>query len=138
MFRKPTAALVIRNPMDYLYFGAIRYLRRRPERIARPLTSNQQGTKSSANTVTVDIRDFRNSPMDAFVLRQEDANMRKRYRGIVLRLFVADRLAFGSLLLVDATLIVIQTWIAWRITFAWDGKIFIWALAVAVHMLGDG
>lgn len=138
LFRKPTAALEVRSPMDYLYFGAIRYLRRRPERIMRPLTSSQPPPRSSTHTVAVDIRDFRNSPMDAFMLRQEDAKMRKRYRSIVLKLFVAERFALGRLLLVEAVLIMLQTWLAWRIAFAWDGKTRILALAAAVQMFGDG
>lgn len=138
LFRKPTAALEVRGPMDYLYFGAIRYLRRRPERIMRPLRSSQPPPKSSTRAITVDIRDFRISPMDAFMLRQGDAQMRKRYRSLVLRLFVAERFAFGKLLLVDAILIILQTWLAWRVAFAWDGKTRILALAAAVQVFGDG
>lgn len=138
LFRKPTAALEVRGPMDYLYFGAIRYLRRRPERIMRPLTSSQPPPRSSTHTVAVDIRDFRNSPMDAFMLRQEDAKMRKRYRSLVLKLLVAERFALGGLLLVEAVLIMLQTWLAWRTAFAWDGKTRVLALAAAVHMFGDG
>lgn len=134
LFRKPTAALEVRGLMDYLYFGAIRYLRRRPERIVRPLTSSQQQPKSSTHTIAVDIRDFRNSPMDAFMLRQEDTKMRKYYRSVVLRLFVAERLPFGSLLLVDVTLIILQTWLAWKTTFAWEGKTRILALVAAINV----
>ncbi|KUI61774.1 hypothetical protein VP1G_08913 [Cytospora mali] len=137
LFRKPTAALEARGLIDYLYFGAIRYLRQRPERIMRPLTSSQKLPKPSTHTITVDIRDFRISPMDAFMLRQDDAGLRKRYRSLVLRLFLAERLAFGSLLLVDATLIILQTWLAWNITLAWEGKTRSLALAVAVWAYGS-
>lgn len=75
--------------------------------------------------------------MDAFMLRQEDVKMRKRYRSLVLRLFVMERLGPGSALLVDATLISLQTWLAWKFAFAWEGKTRMLALAVAMIMLGS-
>ncbi|ROW13384.1 hypothetical protein VPNG_05504 [Cytospora leucostoma] len=133
LFRRPTTALEAGSLVDYLYFEAIRYLRRRPEKF---LTPSQQPPKPSTSTMALDIRDFRISPMDAFMLRQDDAKLRKRYRSLVLRLFVAERFAFGSLLLLDVTLIVLQTWLAWSVISAWEGKTRILALAAVVWAYG--
>ncbi|KAJ0107393.1 hypothetical protein J7T55_009357 [Diaporthe amygdali] len=135
LFKKPTPALEAKNPMDFVYYEAIRYLRRRPDTIVRPLTSSQSLQQSSPTTA-VDIRDFRISSMDAFIFKQEDADLRKRYSSLVLRLFVAHRLALGSLLLVDAALIMLRTWLAWTVTFAWEGKTRIFGFAVALWICG--
>lgn len=135
LFKKPAPALEARNPMDFASYEAIRYLRRRPDAIVRPLTSSQPLQQSSLTTA-VDIRDFRISSMDAFMLQQEDADMRKQYSSLVLRIFVAHRLAFGNLLLVDAALIVLRTWLAWTVTFAWEGKTRMFGLAAALWICG--
>lgn len=135
LFKKPAPALEARNPMDYAYYEAIRYLRRRPDAIVRPLTSGQPLQQSSPTTA-VDIRDFRISSMDAFMLQQEDADMRKQYRSLVLRVFVAHRLVFGNLFLVDAALIVLRTWLAWIVTFAWEGKTRMFGFAAALWICG--
>lgn len=135
LFKKPAPVLEARSPMDFACFEAIRYLRRRPDTIVRPLTSSQPPQQSSPTTA-VDIRDFRISSMDAFMLQQEDADMRKRYRSLVLRILVADRLAFGQLVLVDAALIVLRTWLAWAVTFAWEGKTRMFGFAIGLWICG--
>ncbi|POS80424.1 hypothetical protein DHEL01_v201189 [Diaporthe helianthi] len=135
LFKKPAPALEARGLIDFAYFEAIRYLRRRPETIVRPLTSSQTLQESSP-TAAVDIRDFRISSMDAFILQQEDGNMRKRYRNLVLGIFVAHRLAFGSTLLIDAALIVLRTWLAWTVTFALEGKTRMFGFAAALWICG--
>lgn len=135
LFKKPAPALEARSPMDFACFEAIRCLRRRPETIVRPLTSSQTLQESSPTTAE-DIRDFRISSMDAFILKQEDADMRKRYRSLVLRMFLAHRLAFGNLLLIDAALIVLRTWLAWTATFALEGKTRMFGFAAALWICG--
>jgi ABC-type uncharacterized transport system substrate-binding protein len=135
VFKKPAAALEARGLVDFAYFEAIRYLRRRPETIVRPLTSSQTLQESSPTTA-VDIRDFRISSMDAFIVQQEDPGMRKRYRSLVLRMFVAHRLGFGSLMLVDAALITLKTWLAWTATFAWEDKTRMFGFAAALWICG--
>lgn len=124
LFKKPTPTTEAQGPLDYVFFEAIRRLRRRPEAITRPLTSSHVPVPSSPGktTTVVDIRDFRISSMDAFVLTKAETELRRQYRSLVLRLFIADRLAFGSLLLVDAVLALLKTWLAWTLTFAWRGK----------------
>jgi DUF1365 family protein len=135
LFKKPAPALEAEGPVDFAYFEAIRYLRRRPDTIVRPLTSSQTLQESSPTTA-VDIRDFRISSMDAFILQQEDADMRRRYRSLVLGIFVAHRLAFGNLMLIDAALIVLRTWLAWSATFAWEDKTRMIGFAAALWICG--
>lgn len=135
LFKRPAPTLEARNPVDFVYYEAIRYLRRRPDVIVRPLTSSQILQQDSPTTA-VDIRDFRISSMDAFMLQQEDADMRKRYSSLVLRIFVAHRVAFGNLLLVDAALIVLRTWLAWALTFAWEDKTRVLGFAAALWVCG--
>lgn len=136
LFKKPAPALAARDLLDFAYYEAIRHLRQRPDTIVRPLTSSQPVQQQSPPTTAVDIRDFRISSMDAYMLRQEDADMRKRYSSLVLRLFVAQRLAFGNLLLVDAALIVLRTWLAWTVTFALEGKTRMFGFAAALWICG--
>ncbi|KAJ4422481.1 hypothetical protein N0V82_002815 [Gnomoniopsis sp. IMI 355080] len=136
LFKGPAPALEARSPLDYLYFEAIRYLRRRPERIVRPLTSSQTYVESPATTYAVDIRDFRISSMDAFIQKQEDAKLRNMYRSLVIKLFVADRLGFGSLLFVDTALIMFETWLAWTVAFAFQGKMRVLGLVTAILAYG--
>lgn len=133
LFKGPAPVLEARNSVDYLCFQAIRYLRRRPQQIVRPLTSSQQSPRS---TSAIDIRDLRISSMDAFILRQEDAGLRRRYRNLVIKLFIAERLAFGSLLLVEVFLILIQTWLAWKVAFVLQGKLRILGFIAAVVAYG--
>lgn len=135
LFKKPTPALQARSPLDFAFFEAIRYLRQRPEKIVRPLTSSQTPAQPSTGTSVVDIRDFRISSMDAFVLCQEDKDMRRQYRSLVLRLFIADRLAFGTLLLVDSVLVLFQTWLAWMVASAWQGRLRVLGISMAMLIL---
>ncbi|KAI0108248.1 hypothetical protein F4814DRAFT_441778 [Daldinia grandis] len=96
--------------LDYGCFTAIKKLRRRPERIERPLTSDQI---SSTGRSQKDIRGFRLSSMDGYVLAHEDDKSRRVYRNSVLTLFMADRIAVGS---VDA--IQLEHWV-FRLVLAW-------------------
>lgn len=136
LFKKSAPVLQARSLLDFAFFEAIRYLRRRPEKIVRPLTSSQTPDQPPTGTSVVDIRDFRISSMDAFVLSQEDIAMRKQYRGLVLRLFIADRLAFSSLLLVDAFLTLLQIYLAWTGVFAWQGGLRVLGIFNAMLVLG--
>lgn len=74
--------------------------------------------------------------MDAFIMGQGDAKLRRQYRSLVLKLFVADRLAFGSLLLVDVALLALQTWLAWRMAFAFEGSKRVFGLVPAILLCG--
>lgn len=136
LFKGPAPTLEAKTPLDYLFFEANRYLRRRPEKIVRPLTSSQNPVESPTRIPAVDIREFRISSMDAFILGQEDANLRRQYRSLLIKLFVAERIAFGSLLLVELALILIQTWLAWTMALAYEGKMRVLGLVAAMLAYG--
>ncbi|KAL2687251.1 hypothetical protein Neosp_004804 [[Neocosmospora] mangrovei] len=91
--KKASPPLHASTPFDFLCFQLIKSLRSRPEKIERPLTSADQASSSSQG---LDIRDFRMSSMDAFVIGQGDTTLKKKYRAAVLRLFFADRIALGN------------------------------------------
>ncbi|KAK1731059.1 uncharacterized protein BDZ83DRAFT_715329 [Colletotrichum acutatum] len=118
ILKKPAPPLKTTNILDYVYFRAIRALRQRPDRIERPMTS---ATKSSGakdgdtggGVQKIDIRDFRNSSMDGFVLGQTDRQTRSAYRSLVLRSFLADRLALGSVELLDLQHLILRAGVAW-------------------------
>ena len=83
------------RPTDYLIFKLIQKLRTLP-------TSQHDGRSAgtqAANTTQVDIRSFRPSSMDGFILNHDSLSsfgsptteLRKSYRSVVLRLFLANR-----------------------------------------------
>ncbi|XXH03786.1 hypothetical protein Hte_010192 [Hypoxylon texense] len=96
--------------LDYGYFTAIKNLRRRPGRIERPLTSSQTGT---ATHTQEDIRGFRLSSMDGYVLAHENTKARRVYMNSVLKLFLADRIAMGS-----ADILQVEHWFL-KLLLAW-------------------
>ncbi|KAF6842211.1 DNA-binding wrky domain-containing protein [Colletotrichum musicola] len=119
ILKKPAPPLRTASVPDFVYFRAIRALRRRPERIERPLTSqgaaapDDAGKRGSPNVEKVDIRDFRISPMDGFVLASADRARRGEYRSLVLRAFLADRLALGAVGLLDLQQFILRAGLAW-------------------------
>ncbi|OTA70672.1 hypothetical protein K449DRAFT_321436 [Hypoxylon sp. EC38] len=108
--KDPPLPLQTASYLDYGYFMAIKKLRQRPARIERPLTSSQTSTATQSPK---DIRGFRLSSMDAYVLAHEDCKERWTYRNSVLKLFIADRIALGS---VD--ILQLEHW-ALRLLLAW-------------------
>lgn len=110
VLRKPLPPLETSSYVDYCIFKAIQSLRRRPERIERPLTSS---AAPAGRQPGVDIRDFRMSSMDGYVLEQEEAKERRMYMCSVLKLFIADQVALGSVALLDGLLLVVQLWLGW-------------------------
>lgn len=107
--KQPPPLLQTASYLDYGYFAAIKNLRQRPERIERPLTSSQTGSTHSQK----DIRGFRLSSMDGYVLAHEDTKARQIYRNSVMKLFIADKIAMGS---VD--LLQLEHWV-FRLLVAW-------------------
>ena len=111
--KKPSPTLTLTNISDYAYFKAIQKLRERPERIVRPLTSSQV---QEAKPTTVDIRDFRISSMDGYVLAYETQEAKTVYRSCVLNLFLADRISFGLMPLFKSQLLALQVYLAWALS----------------------
>ncbi|GKT50319.1 uncharacterized protein ColSpa_10500 [Colletotrichum spaethianum] len=120
ILKKPTPPLKTTNILDFVYFRAIRALRQRPDRIERPLTSaassSHSGGDGADGVQKVDIRDFRISSMDGFVLGHSDAPMRRAYRSLVLRTFLANRLALGSVELLDLQHFILRAGVAWLLS----------------------
>lgn len=111
--RKPSPPLRTSSYVDYTYFKAIKAFRRRPEPIIRPLTSSQTAPSRPPGT---DIREFRISSMDGYVLAQEDAQIRRTYSRTVLRMFIAHRIALGSVPLLEAQRFAMHAWLAWSLS----------------------
>ncbi|KAL6921980.1 hypothetical protein FSST1_006006 [Fusarium sambucinum] len=98
--------------VEYVWFQLIKTMRRLPRKIERPLTS---ADKSSSLASGIDIRGFRISSMDAFVLGQEDARVKKAYRTAVLRVFVADRITLGSTTVLGMMELLGRAGISWAL-----------------------
>ncbi|KAI1102085.1 hypothetical protein F4804DRAFT_278064 [Jackrogersella minutella] len=112
LFIKKQPPLLIQIPsyLEYGYFKAIKDLRRRPERIERPLTSSQTGSTAHSQE---DIRGFRLSSMDGYVLGHEDEKSRQMYRNSVLKLFIAERVALGSVDILELEYWILKLLLAW-------------------------
>ncbi|KAF4454327.1 cyclopropane-fatty-acyl-phospholipid synthase [Fusarium austroafricanum] len=108
--KKGDAPLHTSNLVDYMRFQLIKNLRRRPDKIERPLTSTDKQLPSAKG---VDIRGFRMSSMDAFVLGQEDIRLKKAYGMAVARLFVADHISLGSTGLLGMMELVVRVGASW-------------------------
>ncbi|KAK3327387.1 hypothetical protein B0T19DRAFT_161692 [Cercophora scortea] len=113
VLKKPSPTLNLSSLADFAYFKIIQHLRTRPERIERPLTSSAAAVKKPA---TVDIRDFRISSMDGYVLAHEDPEAKKEYRSCVLTLFLADKIALGIVPLLGAQRLALQVLFAWLLS----------------------
>jgi hypothetical protein len=119
--KKPLPPLKTTNVMDFVYFKTVQRLRRRPERIERPLTSaatpttaQQQQSRARAQ----DIREFRISSMDGFVLAHGNGQLRREYRSVVSRIFLAERLSLGSLSLLAVEHFMLRACVAWILSFS--------------------
>ncbi|OTB06939.1 hypothetical protein M426DRAFT_318313 [Hypoxylon sp. CI-4A] len=107
---QPPPPLQTTSYLDYGCFTAIKNLRQRPERLEHPLTSSQTTTTTRPQK---DIRGFRLSSMDGYVLAHEDAQSRQAYRNSVLSMFIADKIALGSV-----GILRLEHWV-FRILLAW-------------------
>lgn len=115
VLKKPAPPLKTSDLLEFAGFDFVRKLRRRPERIERPMTSSQVSAQPPATHTKTDIRDFRLSSMDGYVLSHESGPDRNTYRSLVLKLFMADRLALGSLELLWLEHFIFKFTIAWVI-----------------------
>ncbi|KAK3945850.1 hypothetical protein QBC46DRAFT_61854 [Diplogelasinospora grovesii] len=121
VIKQPSPTLESSNYGEFVYFKLIQNLRVRPERIERPLTSSAVPTEKLATTV--DIRGFRISSMDGYVLAHETPKARKIYGICVLKLFLADQIAFGSVPLLEAQRLIIAWLLSGAITWVFSDNI---------------
>ncbi|OAA71419.1 hypothetical protein ISF_01970 [Cordyceps fumosorosea ARSEF 2679] len=101
---------------EYVAFKLIQTLRRTPEPIRRPKTSAEAGAPSSRKPV--DIRGFRISPMDAYVLEHGGDALKSEYRSAVTREFLADRFFLGSLEIMAVAEFLVRAGIAYAFVSA--------------------
>ncbi|KAG6251446.1 hypothetical protein E4U23_000614 [Claviceps purpurea] len=112
--KKASPPLHAATATDYVYFKGIQTLRRRPDPIPRVSTSADP--PATARAVVEDIRDFRISSMDAYIVEHADQKVKASYRSNLLRLMVADNYFLGSLDLLDIALFVFRGGLAWFLT----------------------
>jgi hypothetical protein len=110
LLKQQPPPLHVSSFLDFVYFKLIQKLRRRPARIVRPMTSADRA-KPAMNAE--DVRSFRISPMDAFVLGHSSKETRGSYRALLVRIFVADRLFFGMTEIVYALELIGRFGVAW-------------------------
>ncbi|KAI1742694.1 hypothetical protein F4680DRAFT_457206 [Xylaria scruposa] len=113
VLKKPSPPLSTASYLDYAYFTAIRKLRKVPEKVERPLASGQIATTQALK----DIRGFRLSSMDGYVLAHEEDKIRYLYRHLVLKLFIADRIAGGRIDVLSLVALCLRMLLAWVIVF---------------------
>lgn len=108
--KKGSPPLQSARMMDFLFFKSIQNLRRRPGNIPRVSTS---ADPPKDVPTTVDIRDFRISSMDAYILEHAVQELKATYRSTLLRMFVADRYTLGQVAFLDLGVFVLRLGIAW-------------------------
>ncbi|KAI1748711.1 hypothetical protein F4782DRAFT_345323 [Xylaria castorea] len=111
VLKRPSPPLSTASYLDYVYFTAIRKLRKVPEKTEHPLTSRQIATTQALK----DIREFRLSSMDGYVLAHEEDKTRYLYRHLVLKLFIADRIVCGNIGILSLVALFLRMLLAWII-----------------------
>ncbi|KAG6011937.1 hypothetical protein E4U43_008030 [Claviceps pusilla] len=110
--KKASPPLHAASAIDYIVFKGIQHLRRRPSPIPRVSTSADQ-PPAKTRAVVEDIRDFRISSMDAYILEHADSKLKALYRSTLLRVLAADNYFSGSLDLLSIVLFVFRSGLAW-------------------------
>lgn len=111
--KKPSPTLASSSPAEFAIFKIIQSLRVRPERIERPLTSSAAPNLAPQ---AADIRGFRISSMDGYVLAHESSQIKRVYRSCVLKLLLADRVAWGFVPLLESQRLLLQAGLAWLVS----------------------
>lgn len=108
--KQQSPPLRVSSFVDFVYFKLIQKLRRRPARIVRPMTS---ADRAEPTVNAEDVRSFRISPMDAFVLGHSSEETRGSYRSLLVRMFIADRLFLGMTDVIYVLELVGRFGVAW-------------------------
>ncbi|KAI0205939.1 hypothetical protein F4808DRAFT_185476 [Astrocystis sublimbata] len=113
VLKKPSPPLSTASYLDYAYFTAIKRLRRLPKKIQQHVPPSQP-----ANTTSLgDIRGFRLSSMDGYVLADAEEKTRYLYRHLVLKVFIADRITRGSIGMLSLAILFFRILLAWIVAF---------------------
>lgn len=112
VLKKSRPPHIITNLVNFLCFKAIQNLRRRPVPIENPHTPHQTAKHGNSGEKS-DIRTFRLSAMDGFILAQCHFAEQRKYRTEVLKLFISDRIGFGSVKILGVEIFLLKCLIAW-------------------------
>jgi hypothetical protein len=134
ILRKPSAPQTTPNHLTYLSFAAIKNLRQRPTDIQpsdpSPRAQKAKSEKaareanvgiSAAGTEIRDMRKFRLSPMDGFVLSKCSDAEKWSYAWAVLKVFLADWVAWGDMDLFALEVFVLRAGVAWVLAGVVEG-----------------
>jgi len=111
VMKKPRPPQSIPNLVNYVCFKAIQNLRRRPAPIEGSNTVTQAAAHRGVEKKS-DIRTFRLSAMDGYILADSTLAEQKKYRMEVLKLFISDHIALGSVDLLKAEFLL-KCLVAW-------------------------
>lgn len=114
LLKKPRPLHPIPNLVNYFSFRAIQSLRRRPAPIEGSNTTSAVARQSDVEKKS-DIRTFRLSAMDGYILAESTLAERRKYRTQVLKLFISDRVALGNVDLLMAELFILKGLVAWTL-----------------------
>lgn len=113
LLKKPPPAVSTGSFADYIYFRAIRWLRRRPLPL-RP--HNDPQSRSAAGAV--DIRELRLSSMDGYVLTEAPTEVRREYRAVVARVLLSSLLGGLSPEALWAGEVIVRAAVMWLLAAA--------------------
>ncbi|MBE3046445.1 hypothetical protein IMZ48_28720, partial [Candidatus Bathyarchaeota archaeon] len=136
LLKRPPPVVNTGSIINYLHFESIRRLRRRPPRIVRPLQSCESGPRPETGARVVDIRELRLSSMDGYVLAEASAGVRRRYRSVVARVLLAERVAFRSMEALWVGEVIVRVGIVWLLLLAAQPTLTL-ILAAGGHGNGD-
>jgi hypothetical protein len=109
VIKAPLPTQITSSRICYYALQAIQHLRRRPDRIPVP----GKPVPASDGVSKVDIRNFRLSGMDGFVLSTSNESEQWVYIKEVLRVFISERVALGAVQLLDMEIFLLRVVAAW-------------------------
>lgn len=118
VLKVPLDTLQIDSWTDAFFFRAIQTLRRRPEvlkavsYIGKPV-DKQSARQDDVRVSKKDIRAFRPSSMDGFAMVEYNDAERASYRWEVLKVLVADRIAFGDTVILAFEWFMVKAALFW-------------------------
>jgi hypothetical protein len=114
VLKKPLPPQLLASWTDYIFFKSIQKFRQRPSPIDNPKTSSSgKGPENVIKGTKSDIRTFRLSGMDGYVLAQGTKAEQKIYRAQVLKVFISNYVALGNIDILRAEVFVLKCIVAW-------------------------
>lgn len=114
IIRAPLNTQAINSRTSFYFFKAIRKLRQLPPRLQVP---GKQGYLPEP-TSKKDIRNFRLSAMDGFVLSECEESEEKSYRMEVLKVLLSDYISFGMMQILDVQILAMRCGFIWLLVRA--------------------